>query len=57
MAKFGNMNSRPYLKMKKKLKFMISGFAVDLLQCFIVYTQFHIFLYPFWLIPRIGYHY
>lgn len=41
------------------MKFVIHGFTVDLLQCFLVYTQFHVFLYPFWfiLIPRIGYHY
>lgn len=26
---------------------MIHGFAVDLFACFIVYTQFHVFLNPF----------
>ena len=36
---------------------MINGFAVDLFPCFIVHTQYCVFLYPFWLIliPKIGY--
>lgn len=37
------------------LDFMIHEFAVDFFPCFIVYTQFHVFLFPFWvvLIPKI----